>query len=317
MEEVETRELRYFVALAEELHFGRAAQRLGIAQPPLSRAIRQLERRLGVTLVERTSRASRLTAAGEVLLHEGRAALDAVAAATRRAQRAGSANPRLVLAMKPAGDAGLLPQILTGYNAQPDAVPVEIVFSIGQRAAMLRDGRADVGLLHSPQNDLTGLDAEELLTERQVVVLPEHHRLAQRSSVCLADLDGEKMPRWPEASHDNGQGPVVQDTGQLMQLITLGRTVAVVPESVRSRLHAGLVCRPVTDAPTATIVIAWPQNSTSLHVAAFVRAASVAARRSNAQPESANLSRGLIGAGPPVGRNGRDAKPECRRRLLS
>ena len=96
MDEVEIRELRYFVALAEELHFGRAAQRLGIAQPPLSRAIRQLERRLGVTLLERTSRAARLTAAGEVLLHDGRAALDAVTAAARRAQRAGrqpSADP--------------------------------------------------------------------------------------------------------------------------------------------------------------------------------------------------------------------------------
>src|SRR5258707_7125527 len=87
---METRELRYFVAVAEELHFGRAAQRLGIAQPPLSRAIRQLERRMGVTLIERTSRRVRLTAAGEVLLHEGRQALNAVTAATRRAQRAGA-----------------------------------------------------------------------------------------------------------------------------------------------------------------------------------------------------------------------------------
>ena len=284
MEDIETRELRYFVALAEELHFGRAAQRLGIAQPPLSRAIRQLERRLGVTLVERTSRSTRLTAAGEVLLHEGRAALDAVAAAARRAQRAGSGNPRLVLAMKPAGDGGLLPMILAEYESQPESVPVEIVFSIGQRAAMLRDGRADAGLLHSPQNDLTGLDTEELLTERQVVVLPEHHPLARRSSARLADLDGETMPRWPEAAHDNGTGPVVRDIGQLMQLITLGRMVAVVPESVRGRLHTGLVCRPVTDAPSATIVVAWRQDSTSGHVAAFVRAASTAARRRSRNP---------------------------------
>jgi DNA-binding transcriptional LysR family regulator len=180
MDEVEIRELRYFVALAEELHFGRAAQRLGIAQPPLSRAIRQLERRLGVTLVERTSRAARLTAAGEVLLHDGRAALDAVTAAARRAQRAGADIPRLILAMKPAGDGGLLPQILAEYESQPDALLVEIAFSIGERAAMLRDGRADAALLHSPQNDLTGLDTEELLTERQVVVLPQHHPLAHR-----------------------------------------------------------------------------------------------------------------------------------------
>ena len=293
MDEVEIRELRYFVALAEELHFGRAAQRLGIAQPPLSRAIRQLERRLGVTLLERTSRAARLTAAGEVLLHDGRGALDAVTAAARRAQRAGADSPRLILAMKPAGDGGLLPQILAEYESQPDALPVKIAFSIGERAAMLRDGRADAALLHSPQNDLVGLDTEELLTERQVVVLPQHHPLAHRSSVRLADLDGETLPRWPEAAHGNGAGPIVRDIGQLIQLITLGRMVAVVPESASGQLHAGLVCRPVDDAPTATIVIAWPQNSTSRHVAALVRAASAAARRHSRHPhraEPANMS---------------------------
>jgi DNA-binding transcriptional LysR family regulator len=279
MEPVETRELRYFVALAEELHFGRAAQKLGIAQPPLSRAIRQLERRIGVPLVERTSRVVRLTPAGEVLLREGRTALEAVAAATRRAQRAGCADPRLVLAMKPGGDGGLLPDILAEYEAQPAAIPVEIVFSISGRAAMLRDGRADVGLLHSPQNDLTGLDAEELVTERQVVVLPEHHRLAKLPSVCLADLAGETLPRWPGKPGGNDTRLLVRDIGQLMQLITLGRMVAVVPESVRGRLHSGLICRPVADAPTATIVIAWPRVSTSRHTAAFVRAASTAARR--------------------------------------
>ncbi len=124
------------------------------------------------------------------------------------------------------------------YETRPEALPVEIDFSIGERGAMLRDGRADVGLLHSPQNDLTGLDAEELITERQVVVLPEHHRLARLSSICLTDLVGETMPRWPGQPGSAGDGPVVRDAGQLMQLITLGRMVVVVPESVRSRLHA-------------------------------------------------------------------------------
>jgi DNA-binding transcriptional LysR family regulator len=71
----------------------------------------------------------------------------------------------------------------------------------------------------------------------------------------------------------------VHDTGQVMQLIDLGRIVAVLPESVRGRLHSGLVCRPVADAPTATIVLAWHRQSTSRHVAAFVRAASTAAHR--------------------------------------
>jgi DNA-binding transcriptional LysR family regulator len=136
-----------------------------------------------------------------------------------------------------------------------------------------------VGLLHSPQNDLTGLDFETLRTETQVVLLPEHHPLTRRASVPLADLAGETIPRWPGTSDDGNDGPVVHDIGQLMQLITLRRLVAVVPESVRGRLPGGLVCRPVPDAPAVAIVVAWPRGSTSRQVASFVRAAATAASR--------------------------------------
>ena len=285
MDDLETRELRYFVALADELHFGRAAERLGIAQPPLSRAIRQLERRLGVTLVERTSRSVRLTAAGQVLLRDGRAALDAVAAAARRTQRAGRTDPRLILVMKPGGDGGLLPDILAQYEAEPATLPVEIVFSATERPAMLRDGRADVGLLLRPPDDLAGLDSEELRTEPQVVLLAERHPLAVRASVSLADLAGETLPRWPGMPDGPAAGPLVRDQGQLMQLIALGRMVAVVPESVRDRLHSGLTCRPVPDAPATTIAVAWPSGSTSRPVAAFVRAATTVAARAAAPPD--------------------------------
>lgn len=270
--DVETRELRYFVAVAEELHFGRAAQRLGIAQPPLSRAIRLLERRMGVTLLERTSREVRLTAAGEMLLAEGRGALSAVAAAVRRTQRAAATTPHLVLALKPGGDADLLRTILDHYAATPDAVPVDLAFSVGERAAMVRDGRADLALLHRPQNDLTGLDSDDLHTEAQVVVLPDSHPLATRTTVSMADLRDETQPRWPEA-HPGATGHPITDTDQLLQLVRLGRMVAVLPESVRDRLPSGTVSRPVVDAEPATLVIAWSRSSTSLQVAAFVRAA--------------------------------------------
>jgi DNA-binding transcriptional LysR family regulator len=178
---VETRELEYFVAVAEELHFGRAAERLGIAQPPLSRAIRRLERRLGVTLLDRNSHGAALTGPGEVLLREARRALEAVNSAVRLTQRAGNARPRIVLVMKPGGDGGLLPAILAAYGARPGAIPVEVLMSgIGERARALRDGSADVALLHAPYEDLTGFDTEELMTETQVVVVPEGHRLAGR-----------------------------------------------------------------------------------------------------------------------------------------
>ncbi|HTU05100.1 MAG TPA: LysR family transcriptional regulator, partial [Trebonia sp.] len=100
MNDLEVRQLRYFVAVAEELHFGRAAGRLGMAQPPLSRAIRDLERHLGVALLERTTRQVRLTVAGEVLLRDARRALEAVTAAARRTQEAGRPSPRLRVALK-------------------------------------------------------------------------------------------------------------------------------------------------------------------------------------------------------------------------
>jgi DNA-binding transcriptional LysR family regulator len=273
MEPVETRELAYFVAVAEELHFGRAARRLGIAQPPLSRAIRQLERRLGVTLLDRGGRGVTLTAAGEVLLRESRVALAAVTAAVRRTQRAARPEPRLVLAMKPGGDGGLLPGILAAYERVPGALPVEVVCSFGERAAMLRDGRADVAMLYGPREDLTGFATEELLTEDQVVVLPQGHRLAWRETVSLDDLRGQTMPRWPHLPADGADGPEVHDGGQLMQLIALGQVVAVLPESMRGQLRHDLVCVPVIDAPATTLLLAWPEGARSPALAAFVRAA--------------------------------------------
>jgi DNA-binding transcriptional LysR family regulator len=267
--------LRYFVAVAEELHFGRAAARLGIAQSPLSRAIQRIERRMGVTLLTRTSRSVGLTAAGEVLLIEGREALGAMTTAIRHAQRLGRSQSRLVLAIKPGGNPGLLRAILEQYETDPRAVPVDIAFSLGERAAMVRDGRADVALLHRPQNDLTGLDAEDLRTEHQVVVLPAGHPLASRASVRMADLSGQPMPRWPEGQQTTGQP--IQDAGQLMNLIAIGRMVAVLPESIRHRLPRDVIYRPVPDAEDVTTVVAWSQRSRSLLVAGFVQAATKAA----------------------------------------
>jgi DNA-binding transcriptional LysR family regulator len=289
MEAVETRELTYFVAVAEELHFGRAARRLGIAQPPLSRAIKQLERRLGVTLLERDSRAVTLTAAGEVLLREGTAALAAVTAAVRRTQRAGRPDPRLTLAIKPGGDGGLLPGILAAYERTPGALPVELICSFGQRADMLRDGRADLAMLYGPREDLSGFATEELLVEDQVVVLPKGHRLAGREAVFLADLRDETMPRYQHLPADGARGPEVHEAGQLMQLIALGQVVAVLPGSVQDQLRHDLACVPVVDAPATTLLLAWPEAARSQALAAFVQAAAETAARRHVDDQSRSV----------------------------
>lgn len=275
MDWLETRELLYFVAVAEELHFGRAAERLRIAQPPLSRAIRQLERRLGATLLERTSRKVELTEAGAVLLHEARKALDAVAAASRRTKRV--EQPRLVLVMKAGGDGGMLQDILDAYTSEPDALPVELlVCGIGEQAQALRDGRADVAILHLPYDDTSGFDTEQLRVEGAVAILPTRHRLADRERLWMADLADEPMPRWRGMP---GDGPEVRDAGQLMQLIAVGQVIAVLPASARLGLRGDLVAVPVVDGPISTILVGWPERSSSRAVAAFVRAAIAVAER--------------------------------------
>ena len=128
MDELDIRELRYFVAVAEELHFGRAAARLAIAQPALSKAVQRIESRLRVRLFDRTSRNVALTPAGAALLEHGRHALNAMTIAVQNAQRAAGDEP-LRFVIKPGGDANLLPGILAAYSEHPHARQVEILFS--------------------------------------------------------------------------------------------------------------------------------------------------------------------------------------------
>ncbi|MFJ5305424.1 LysR family transcriptional regulator [Streptomyces sp. NPDC088350] len=284
MDTLETRELRYFVAVAEELHFGRAAERLGMAQPPLSRAIQQLERRLGVRLLDRDRRGVRLTGAGEVLLHEGRAALDATSAAARRTRRAGGTGgaggprSRLVLAVKAAASHELLQKLLDAYAAEPDAADIEVLpCGMCEQPELLRDGRADVALMHAPFNSLAGFDSEELTTEGQIAVLPADHPLARRPALSLADVsDLPDLPlaRWPDhGTYPPGPGPEIHGQAQLAQLIALGRTLAIFPDSARSWLWPDHTAVPLTDAPPVVTHIAWPAHSRSPALAGLVRTA--------------------------------------------
>ncbi|MDJ0380335.1 LysR family transcriptional regulator [Streptomyces sp. G-G2] len=279
MDALETRELRYFVAVAEESHFGRAAERLGMAQPPLSRAIQALERRLGVLLLERNRRGVALTRAGEVLLNEARATLDAAAAAARRTRRAASPRSRLVLATKAAGSHELLQKLLDAYAAEPDAAEVEVVLcGIGEEERFLRDGRADVALLQPLFSSLAGFDSEELLIEEQVAILPAGHPLAARPFLSMADVSDVPdlpFPRWPrrDGTYPPGPGPEIRDPAQLAQLIALGRTLAVIPASARAWLWTAHAAVPLTDAPLVTTHIAWPPHSRSRALAGLIRTA--------------------------------------------
>ena len=272
---METRELRYFIAVAEELHFGRAAERLHMAQPPLSRAIQQLERRLGVILFERSGRRVGLTPPGEVLLNEGRAALAAVEAAERRTQRAAARPSHIVLAAKSGATNDLLTKLLDTYASSPAAAHIDVqLVGVGEPERMLRDGRADVALLHLPFDETAGFETVDLHTEGQVALLPVGHPLAKRKRLNVADLAGLPdlpLPRWPEpdGTYAEGPGPVARDYVQLWQLIGLGRACAIVPESA-PRLGSDVAVVPLADADPVTTVIAWPPHSRSRAVADLV-----------------------------------------------
>ncbi|MTD56484.1 LysR family transcriptional regulator [Amycolatopsis pithecellobii] len=273
MDLIELRELRYFVAVAEELHFGRAAQRLSVAQPAVSKTIRHIEARLGTQVFSRTSRKVELTPAGAALLEHGRLALQAVDIAVQSAQRAGTReNLRLVL--KPGGDANLLSSILACYASDPDACQVEIIFDSGtERADFIRDGRADVALLYAPFDDLTGLDCQTLHTEDRVAVLPASHRLANRRSIRLAELETDPFPHWKGIKNPGATGPAVTNVAELIPLVAIGRVVAVLPRSLISPTPSGLACIPVEDTEPSLIVVARADGDDRPTTTAFVRAA--------------------------------------------
>jgi DNA-binding transcriptional LysR family regulator len=302
MDDVEVRELRYFIAVAEELNFTRAAARLGMTQPPLSAAIGKLERKLGVSLLERTSRRVTLTPAGSVLLEQGRIALDGVAAALERSRRT-AAKAGLTVAVKPGAGTHLLQEIIRRCAQDARIPPVHLLFGHpGGPAAAVRGGSADVAILRIPF-DRRGLDTELLLTEPRVAVLPAGHRLADRHELRRTDLAGEPMPRWagqadPGAAaywtgadplRDSGpaapQGPEINDINQLLDAVALGGAVAYVPVSLADQLRRKeLRFVPVSDLSPSHVVAAWPDTSRSSTVAAFVRTAAEVADHAPAGP---------------------------------
>jgi DNA-binding transcriptional LysR family regulator len=314
MDDVEVRELRYFIAVAEELNFTRAAQRLGMAQPPLSAAIGKLERKLGVRLLDRPSRRVVLTPAGAMLLAEGRAAVENLGAVVQRVRRHATSGEFLTVVVKAGDGTGLVRQIARRCAADPQVPEVRIVFSRpGDMTAAVRGGAADAAILRAPF-DSRGLDTEVLLAEPRVAALPADHRLAGRREIRRADLAGEPMPRWadpaatgalafwtgtdtepgsgaPAAPPDPGAGPdragpLVSDMNQLLDAVALGQAIAFIPTSVASR-HAvpGLAFVPVTDLSPSTVMAAWPEGTRSPTIARFLRtAAEVAASHGSQGP---------------------------------
>jgi DNA-binding transcriptional LysR family regulator len=288
---VELRHLRAFTAVAEELHFGRAAARLHMAQPPLSQQIKHLERDLGVLLLERTTRQVRLTNAGAVFLeHARRVLIEADRARESVLLTEQGERGEIRVGLTGVTTWRLLPRMTRAYRERYPLVRLELhptVFSGAQVSALL-DGRIDVGILRSPVPP--PLASRTLLDEALVAVLPEEHALAARPSVALADLAEENFVSYParqgsalrdtamRACASVGFWPrVVQeapDTYTVVALVGAAVGVALLPASAERLQFEGVVFRPVTGADVqAPIALAWRDGDPSPVLAGFLAVA--------------------------------------------
>lgn len=236
--DLDLRKLRYFVAVADHRHFGRAAEQLYIAQPVLSRQIRALEQELGCTLLVRTTRSVELTPAGRQLHEEAQGVVTAVDAALRRVHEADRGIVRLVVAFSP----GLhVSEAIRSFTASHPGIQIALVqLRWWEQDAPLRDGRADVGYLRRPFDD-AGLRTVSIGHEPKVACLPATHPLARRRALTTADLDGETIL--------DAQTRRTSSVEEKFELIAAGHGIALVPQSVaRSYSRPDLVYLRVTDA---------------------------------------------------------------------
>lgn len=272
--DVDLRKLRYFAAVAEHEHFGRAAEQLYIAQPVLSRQIRALERELGCTLLERTTRNVRLTAAGLQLRQESADLLVAAADATRRVHQAARGSACLVVGFAP----GLsVAAAVKAYETQQPGIDIELLrLNWYEQAESLRDGRADVGYLRRPF-DATGLTITTIGSEPSVVCLPTDHPLAAKRQLLQADL----VDQTTLDAHVRRTTTIEEK----LELVAAGHGLAVLPRSVAQYYtRPGLVHRQVRDAPGHDLCLALIKGHPQPHLRQFLAAATTTLNPTDLNP---------------------------------
>ncbi|MEU3302812.1 LysR substrate-binding domain-containing protein [Streptomyces sp. NPDC006678] len=277
--DVDLRKMRYFVVVAEELHFGRAAERLHITQPVLSRQIRALEQELRAQLFTRNKQSTELTAAGRQLLEDARPLLAAAQALCRRVQQATHGSPEFTV--------GFMPGItVTGavraFSARHPELSVQVVrTSWGDQVQGVHEGLLDVSFVRLPV-DHRGLELRPLFREPRVAVLPADHRLAGKESIVIADLaperllqDPDAVPEWrdlPERTGGEGAGPrpsfaTVEE--KLEHVATSGGVLVLPLSTAVYYTHADVAHVPIDDIGPNEVCLAWSAGRRSPLLAEF------------------------------------------------
>jgi DNA-binding transcriptional LysR family regulator len=266
--DLDLRKVRYFIAVAEELHFGRAAERLHIAQPVLSRQIRALEDELSSQLFERDRRRTELTAAGRQLLEDARPLLANADALRRRVGRTARGSDSFTVGFMP----GLL--VTAAVRAlsavHPDLTVDVIRTSWDDQVDVVHDGRVDVSYVRLPI-DQVGLKLVSLFSEPRFVALPGDHRLAGKESISITDLADEHLlqnpdavPEWREIAAEmrsrNNRRPVppIRTVEEKLEHVATGHGIVILPRSTATFYRRpDVTCIPVEDISPNQVSLAW------------------------------------------------------------
>jgi DNA-binding transcriptional LysR family regulator len=286
---MELRHLRYFLAVAEELHFSRAAARLRIAQPPLSQQIRQLEQELGVALFQRTNRRVEITPAGRAFMDEVRRVFAQTERAVTTARRAGRGEiGHLAIGFVPSADLDILPRVLRVWSTRFPAVEISLhPLPPSAQTEALRDGRIQIGFVRLPVED-GGLIVETIQREPLLAVLPAGHRLARRATVRLSELRHDPIVMFPRhtapgyydflvgACRRAGFTPqVFNEPGSVqtnLGLVSARMGVSLMPASIRNLRRAGVVYRPLAPpVPHVEMGVAFRHDERSAVLPGFLQ----------------------------------------------
>jgi len=285
---MELRHLHYFIAVAEELHFSRAAERLCISQPPLSQQIQSLEAELGVKLFERTKRQVHLTEAGKVFLDRSYRVLAQLEQAIEVTQRIGRGEVgQLAICFVDSAMYTVLPEILRIFRSQFPAVELRLQeLTTVQQIQALYDIQVDVGIVRSAISE-PGLSVECLLPESLVLALPETHSLSAQTQVSFSTLADELFILPPAklgpVFHEQiinlcqqaGFRPRVAQEAVQMQtivgLVAAGLGIAIVPASLQNFHRSGVIYRPLQEQLSDTgLYLTWRQHDSSPVLSAFL-----------------------------------------------
>ena len=281
------RAVRYFVTVAEVRNFGRAAERLLISQPALSQQIKRFEQQMGCQLLERSRTGVALTASGRVFLEEARGLLEPADAAVARARRA-QAPTELKIACVAGTPLGIKSRLVKAASSAEPCLEINLVrIDWSDPFRHLRNASVDAAIIHLPHSE-PGVTSRLLHSEPRVAVLPPGHRLSGRSQISIDDIAEDAVldsnynrdfwlvnPR-PDGSTPTTVQPAPASAEQLMDLVALGRGIAITARTVSEQYRRpGVVSIPISDIDDARLALIWSSDHVQPAVAGLAEAVAI------------------------------------------